>query len=218
MFSGINTQFGNTNRLLEKENSGQLSTLSLKNTTNGGSSAPLQPSALKQKLYGNSAPLGTERKALGEITNTAKPNSLANKKLLTTSSTGETKLLFVPTSLNPQIRKKAKSTIKPIINQSIISKAKKAPVPLSPQQPLHDNNTVYSAPPAPLRLSSKLTNESIESLIMTPSYDIPITGYTESYEENIYKFDQSEYQATDDHSLMIEDNFSFSDYYQDIVL
>ncbi|KAM9963196.1 hypothetical protein ACTFIW_006419 [Dictyostelium discoideum] len=225
----------NLNSSISKENSGQINGLSMKKNSinnNINSHTPLQPgslSHLKHKLYGSSNNNTTERKALGEITNTTSKfnnnngGSGANKKSSSFSSSADNKLLFVPTSNTPQIRKKINTTTLPIIsnNLSSVAKVKKPSVVVDNinNSPLHDNNTIHSAPPAPLRLSSKLSNHSIESLIMTPSFDLPISGYTESFEEDIYKFEQNNnYESNDDHSLMIEDNFSFSDYYQDISL
>ncbi|KAM9953079.1 hypothetical protein ACTFIR_008137 [Dictyostelium discoideum] len=225
----------NLNSSISKENSGQINGLSMKKNSinnNINSHTPLQPgslSHLKHKLYGSSNNNTTERKALGEITNTTSKfnnnngGSGANKKSSPFSSSADNKLLFVPTSNTPQIRKKINTTTLPIIsnNLSSVAKVKKPSVVVDNinNSPLHDNNTIHSAPPAPLRLSSKLSNHSIESLIMTPSFDLPISGYTESFEEDIYKFEQNNnYESNDDHSLMIEDNFSFSDYYQDISL
>ncbi|KAN0053365.1 hypothetical protein ACTA71_009815 [Dictyostelium dimigraforme] len=224
----------NLNSSISKENSGQINGLSMKkNSTinNNSSYTPLQPgslSHLKHKLYGSSNNT-TERKALGEITNTTSKSSNinggANKKSSSSfsSSSADNKLLFVPTSNTPQIRKKINTTTLPINsnNLSSVAKVKRPSVVVNNvnNSPLHDNNTVHSAPPEPLRLSSKLSNNSIESLIMTPSFDLPISGYTESFEEDIYKLEQNNnYESNDDHSLMIEDNFSFSDYYQDISL
>ncbi|KAM9982749.1 hypothetical protein ACTFIZ_007278 [Dictyostelium cf. discoideum] len=229
----------NLNSSISKENSGQINGLSMKKNSsssinNINSHTPLQPgslSHLKHKLYGSSNNNTTERKALGEITNTTSKlnnnngNNGANKKPSSSSfSSADNKLLFVPTSKTPQIRKKINTTTLPIIsnNLSSVTKVKKPSVVVDNinNSPLHDNNTIHSAPPAPLRLSSKLSNHSIESLIMTPSFDLPISGYTESFEEDIfYKFEQNNnYESNDDHSLMIEDNFSFSDYIQDISL
>ncbi|KAM9989529.1 hypothetical protein ACTFIY_005555 [Dictyostelium cf. discoideum] len=225
----------NLNSSISKENSGQINGLSMKKNSinNINSHTPLQPgslSHLKHKLYGSSNNNTTERKALGEITNTTSKfnnnngGSGANKKSSSSfSSSADNKLLFVPTSNTPQIRKKINTTTLPIIsnNLSSVAKVKKPSVVVDNinNSPLHDNNTIHSAPPAPLRLSSKLSNHSIESLIMTPSFDLPISDYTESFEEDIYKFEQNNnYESNDDHSLMIEDNFSFSDYYQDISL
>ncbi|KAK5582779.1 hypothetical protein RB653_004365 [Dictyostelium firmibasis] len=220
----------NLNSSISKENSGQINGLSKKNSLSiNNSHTPLQPgslSHLKHKLYGSSNNNTTERKALGEITNTtSKSNNInggTNKKSSPSFSSSDNKLLFVPTSNTPQIRKKINTTTLPIISNNLSSVAKvKKPTIVNNvnSSPLHDNNTIHSAPPAPLRLSSKLSNHSIESLIMTPSFDLPISGYTESFEEDIYKFEQNNnYESNDDHSLMIEDNFSFSDYYQDITL
>ncbi|KAN0031860.1 hypothetical protein ACTFIV_005727 [Dictyostelium citrinum] len=228
----------NLNSSISKENSGQINGLSMKKNSSSSLSSnnshtPLQPgslSHLKHKLYGSSNNNTTERKALGEITNTtSKSNNInggANKKSsssFSSSSSADNKLLFVPSSNTPQIRKKINTTTLPIISNNLSSVAKvKKPSPVVNNinnSPLHDNNTIHSAPPAPLRLSSKLSNHSIESLIMTPSFDLPISGYTESFEEDIYKFEQNNnYESNDDHTLMIEDNFSFSDYHQDISL
>ncbi|KAF2071584.1 hypothetical protein CYY_007093 [Polysphondylium violaceum] len=219
MISGVTSHQSRLNNLMEKENSGGLSTLSLKkSSTTLSSSGGLGSGPIKQKAFGSSG-AQVERRALGEITNKNKQSLPTSKK---SSGSSDNKLLFVPSSTTPQLKKKINVTNTPsliLANNTKVESKKNNYLPYDP---------IYPAPPAPLRVNSTLSNKAIESFVMTPSLDIPISSFTDTFERDVYLAESLSFttnsselcfddpSSTD--SLMIEDNFSFSDYYNDIVL
>ncbi|KYR03169.1 hypothetical protein DLAC_00670 [Tieghemostelium lacteum] len=181
---------------LEKENSVQ-------NSISKKSSLQINGAPLKQK-----GALTGERKALGDVTNsnTKSTTSIKNKDV-------SSKLLFVPQSTTPQIKKKVTSTNTPIIfgSTTTVSSTKK--------KQLQNNfeNTVLSAPPNPLRVNSKFSNKTIENLVMTPSMDTPIIWNDDSISFDDNAIQELNFDSNFEPSV-IQDNFSFSDYYNDMII